>query len=284
MKIQKFAIALTLLAFFYTTTQVFAQKQKMQAEEILAKHLDSIGSAKSREAVKTRIVISDVEFQLQRQNPIVGKSVIASSTEGIVFGISLNAINYQLDKFSYDGKKVRVGFITPGVRSPLSGFIFSYDDVIRKSLLGGTLSASWALLNIPARQSKLDYKGTDKINGKEAYVLEYIAKGGSDVTVKMFFDTKDFRHLRSEYYRVVGAATGGDPISSVGQRETRYRLIEDFSDFKKFNDLNLPSSYKINYTLARGGAPVTEAEWKFKVTEASLNQSLGDNPFDIDAK
>lgn len=271
-----------LIVLSLSVSALFAQK--MNAEDILAKHLDSIGSAKNREAVKTRIIVSDVEFLLQSQNPIVGKSLIASSTEGAIFGINLDTVNYRLDKFSYDGKKVRVGFITPGVRSPLSGFIFSYGDLLRKSLLGGTLSASWALLNVESRQSKLEYKGTEKVNGKETYAIEYLPKGGADVSIRMYFDRENYRHVRSEYHRTVAGRTGADSVSSVQQVQRRYRITEDFSNYKKFGNLNLPSSYKIIYTLSGlGGGEVTKAEWRFKITDASFNQPLGDNAFDINA-
>lgn len=267
---------------FLGANAVFAQK--MTAEEILAKHLESIGSAKNRDAVKTRIIIGDVEFLLQSQNPIPGKSIIASSTEGAIFGINLNTVSYRFDKFSYDGKKVRVGFITPGGRSPLGGFIFSYGDVLKKSLLGGTLSASWALLNAESRQAKMTYEGTEKINGKETHIIEYLPKGGADVFVKMFFDAENFRHVRTEYHRTVAGRTGNDSVSSVQQVQRRYRITEDFSSYKKFGSLNLPSSYKIIYTLSGvGGGEVTKAEWRFKITDASFNQPLGDSAFDIDA-
>jgi hypothetical protein len=256
--------------------------QKMNVEDILAKHLNSIGSVKNRDSVKTRIIVSDVEFLLQAQNPINGKFVMASSTEGAIFGINLEANNYRLDKFSYDGKKIRVGYITPGLRSILGGFILSYEDVLKEGLLGGTLSSSWALLKTEGKP-KLTYGGTDKINGKETYVIEYSPKGGADIDIKIFLDKENFRHVRTEYNKVIAARMSGGGIDrSATQVETRYKVIEDFSNFKKFGVLTLPGSYKIEHSFGRGGLS-TKAEWKFKVTDASFNQPLGDNAFDIDA-
>ncbi len=270
-----------LIVLAVSTNTLFAQKIK--AEDILAKHLDSIGSSKNRDSIKTRIIVSDVEFLLQSQNPIGGKSVVASSTEGVIFGISLDANNYRLDKFSFDGRKTHVGYITPGVRSILGGFIFSYGDVLKEGLLGGTLSSSWALLNVEGRKSRLTYEGTEKIDKKETYVIEYLPKGGADLSIKMYFDQENFRHVRSEYNRINAARMGGGVDNSASRVETRYRLIEDFSNFKKFGELTLPSSYKINYTVGGGGGIATKAEWKFKITDASFNQPLGDNAFDINA-
>ena len=258
--------------------------QKMTAEDILAKHLDSIGSAKSRASVKTRIIVSDVEFLRQKQNPITGKSVIASSNEGVVFGMTLKAVNYQGDKYSFDGKRIRVGYTQPGIRSSIGNFLTSYDTLLKDGLLGGTLSSSWALLDTAGRKSKLTYGGTEKIDDKETYVLEFQPKGGADITIKMYFDSKNFRHVRSIYSRVIGARIGSGGVdSSASQIETRHRVIEDFSDFKKYGgELTLPSSYKLSYSIIGGAATLNDA-WTFKVTDVSFNQPLGDAAFDIDA-
>ncbi len=282
MKLMKFTAFCLSLTFFLCADTTFAQK--MTAEDVLAKHLDSIGSAKSRDSIKTRIIVSDAEFLRQKQNPITGKSIIASSNEGAVFGINLDAINYRLDKFSFDGKRIRVGYIQPGIRSTLGNFLTSYETLLKDGLLGGTLSSSWALLDTAGRKSKLTYDGTEKIDGNETYVLEFQPKGGADITVKMYFDGKNFRHVRTVYSRVIGARIGSGGVDSSGRQvETRHRLIEDFSDFKKYGGaLTLPSSYKISYSIV-GGALTLNDLWKFKVTDASFNQPLGDNAFDIDA-
>ena len=75
---------------------------------------------------------------------------------------------------------------------------------------------------------------------------------------------------------------GGGVNDSASRVETRYRLTEDFSNFKKFGDLTLPSSYKISHTIA-GGALSNKTEWTLKITDASFNQPLGDNAFNIDS-
>jgi hypothetical protein len=280
MKLTKFLTFSMLLVLALSAGNLFAQK--MTAEEVLAKHLDSIGSAQSRDAVKTRIIVSDVEFLRQRLNPIQGKSIIASTNEGVMFGINLDAVDYRLDKFSYDGEKVRVGYIQPGIRSILGNFILSYDSILKDGLLGGTLSSSWALLNAKGGQFKLSYDGTEKIEGMETHVLEFQPKGGSDLTVKMYFESKNFRHIRTTYNRIIGARMAGNVDGSGRQPESRYRIVEDFSNFKKFGQLTLPSAYKIDYTFGGAGA-TNNFLWKLKVTDASFNQALGDNAFDIDA-
>lgn len=280
MKLLKFSALCLSLVFTLSATASFGQK--MLPEEILAKHLNSIGSAKSRESVKTRIIVSDAEFLRQKQNPIKGKSIMASSAEGAVFGINLEAVDYRLDKFSFDGKKVHVGYIQPGIRSILGSFILSNNIVLKEGLLGGTLSSSWALLNTEGRKARLTYEGTGTIDGKETYIIGYTPKSSTDVEVKMYFDSRNFQHLRTEFNQVIAARIGGGVDNSTRNVGTRLKLVEDFSNFKRFGELTLPSSYKIDYTIA-GGAATINYQWKFKVTDASFNQPLGDNAFDIEA-
>ena len=257
--------------------------QKMTAEEVLTKHLESIGSAKNREAIKSRIIVSDVEFLLQKQNPVNGKAVMASTNQGVIYGINLESSNLLPDKFSFDGKKTRVGYVSQGVRSLLGGFIISNPTVLKDGLLGGALSSSWGLLNIENRKPKLSYSGTEKIEKKETHIIEYQPKGGSDMTIKMYFDAETFRHVRSEYSVIIAARMGTGGVDDSARRvDTRYRLTEDFSKFERRGDLILPSVYKITYEVA-GGAATNKAEWKFKVTDVSFNQPLGEAAFDIDA-
>lgn len=280
MKLFKSFLTIMCFVFVIGATTLFAQK--MQPADVLAKHLDSISSAKNREAVKTRIIVSNAKFRRQSSAPYVGKSVIASSKDGAIFGMTFDSNEYPLDKFSFDGNKVKIGYIRPGNRSVLGGFLLSYEELMKEGLLGGTLSSSWSLLNTESKKSKLSYEGESKIEGKETFVLRYSPKGGSDLDIKMYFDKKNFQHLRTEYNRVVAAQMGRTVDGSAKQVESRYRMVEDFSKFKNYGGLNLPSEYKIFYS-ERGPIRTAEYTWEFNVTDVSFNQPLGSNAFDIDA-
>ena len=43
---------------------------------------------------------------------------------------------------------------------------------------------------------------------------------------------------------------GDRPIASASRIESRYRLVEDFSDFKEVNGFTLPHSYSIQYSVS----------------------------------
>lgn len=156
--------------------------------------------------------------------------------------------------------------------------------------MGGTLSSSRALLNTDLKKPKLSYEGTKKVNGREAFVLSYSPKNGSDLTIKMYFDNQNYRHIRTEYSRVIGAVMGSNVDSSAGRSDSRYRVVEDFSDFQKAGNLTLPGTYKFSYSFFGSGStqfarnPNRELELKFSLTNFSFNDPLDVNAFNIAAK
>ncbi|CAN5828730.1 MAG: hypothetical protein H0X72_06255 [Acidobacteria bacterium] len=279
MNIFKVSVFFVCLVF---PTSVFAQK--MKAEDVLAKHLESIGTADIRVSIKTQIVVGDalVKFISPRNTDVQGRIVLASAAEKNFLGMSLNAIEYPQEKFSFDGKNAKVGFIKDGFRSKLGNFVVANDLLLEESLLGGTLSTSWALLDVAAKKPKLSFDGTKKIDGKEVYVLGYSPKGGGDVDIKLYFDKETFRHVRTEYKRTSSAAIGLRPEQSSRFSESRLKITEDFSDFKAEKGLTLPHNYRLFYsTIGQNGT--TEIEWNFNLTEFSFNQNLAPNTFVIEA-
>lgn len=279
MNIFKVSVFFVCLVF---STSVFAQK--MKAEDVLAKHLESIGTAEARASTKTQIVVGDalVKFISPRNTDVQGRIVLASAAEKNFLGMSLNAIEYPQEKFSFDGKNAKVGFIKDGFRSKLGNFVVANDLLLEESLLGGTLSTSWALLDVAAKKPKLSFDGTKKIDGKEVYVLGYSPKSGGDVDIKLYFDKETFRHVRTEYKRTSSAAIGLRPEQSSRFSESRLKITEDFSDFKAEKGLTLPHNYRLFYsTIGQNGT--TEIEWNFNLTEFSFNQNLAPNTFVIEA-
>jgi len=216
----------------------------------------------------------------------VGKGVILSSGDKNLWGFNLNSNNYPQDRFGFDGKETQAGYIRPGTRSALGGFILSYKELLREGLLGGTLLSSWTLLDQNARKAKVRYDGTKNIDSREVHVLDFSPRGGSDLNIKMYFDAENFRHLRTEYSRTISARQGASVDSSSSQSPTYYRLTENFSDFQTVNGLTIPKTYKINYSFT--GASVLTAnrqlEWSFNVVNISTNQELGPESFNIEAK
>ncbi|HZI49147.1 MAG TPA: hypothetical protein VFD75_15230, partial [Pyrinomonadaceae bacterium] len=87
--------------------------------------------------------------------------------------------------------------------------------------------------------------------------------------------------VRTEYERSVIAQMGSNPETSASQSETRYKLTEDFSDFKKEGGLTLPHGYKIQLEiLGRNGS--FRAFWDVTLSRFEFNQKIDPTTFDVD--
>jgi hypothetical protein len=263
--------------------------QKISLEDVLVKHRESIGAKDKLEAIKNQLVLTDAQFTFKGSALVLrGKALILSAGGKSLWGMNFNSNDYPVDRFAFDGKDIRVGRPTPSSRSLLGEFIFNNHSLLKNGLLGGTLSSSWALLNTDNKNAKISYEGIKTIDGKEALLLSYAPKGGSDVSVKIYFDPQSYRHIRTEYTLVRAAATGSTIDNSAGQSGTIYKITEDFSDFSKVSGITLPRTYKITYARSGTAAVTTfdktnrDAEWTFTVISVGFNRELDQNSFNID--
>jgi hypothetical protein len=256
---------------------IAAAQGKMKPEEIIAKHLESIGKSETIAAVKTRLFQG--KSQARKINSAIdttvnGKGYLVSSSEKLVFQMNFEAMtsaDYQREHIGYDGNNFNIPFATESKRSALGDFIFSYKEVVKQGLFGGVLTSNWALLDAKNRVSKFEYKGTEKVGSAETHVLRVVPRGGSGLTIKMFFDTQTFRHLRTIYYQETQPLT---TITEEGRVSgIRYKLIEDFSNHKQISGLTLPTSYKIDYTL-ESPSRLNQYEWKLDLSRFDFNAEV----------
>lgn len=107
--------------------------QKMSAEDILAKHLESIGTKENRAQIKNQLVVGDVQIKIAGNTSIIaGKALIISAGEKNMWGMNLASNEYPQDRFAYNGKDTAVGFARPGAYSDIGRFILSYREMLRE--------------------------------------------------------------------------------------------------------------------------------------------------------
>src|SRR4030095_5034362 len=146
---------------------------------------------------------------------------------------------YPREQFGFNGSTFMAAFVTPGVRSVLGSFLMTNDVIFKQGLMSGALSSTWPLLEAGSN-SQLEYVGTKKIEDREVHELRYRPRGGSDLEISLYFDKENFRHLRTEYKRIIPAQMDTRAYTNVQTRESRYKMTEDFSLFKPEGDLMLP--------------------------------------------
>lgn len=285
---------LTLFIAFGLFSGALNGQDKLTPEEVIAKHLESIGTAEARSAVKSVLIVgtSKAVFRGRGGGSTAGVAVLASEGEKNLIGMKFDNVEYPFEKMGYDGKDFSVGYITPGNPSTLGQFLRINENSFKHGILGGTLSTSWELLDFDQNKAKIKYSGTEKVNGKKLHKLKYEPKKGSDMTITMFFDSETFHHVRTEYKRTFAANIGGGfgganssasrVDNSAGQSETRYTLIEEFDDFRTENKLMMPHSYKIYIEILSGNGTATR-EWTMSLQKFNFNQAIDPKEFRVDS-
>ena len=261
-----------------------AASQKLKPVDVVSRHLESIGSAKARESVKARIIsgTAQVIFRTEPAGQAIGKAVLASEGTKNLVGMSFPSPVYPREQLGFNGSSFVAAFATPGVRSVLGNFLMTNKIIFREGLMSGALSSAWPLLDPEARNARLEYSGTREIDNRILHELKYLPRGGSDLKISLFFDSQGFRHVRTEYERSVAAQMDSRSMTNIQTRESRYRLIEDFSLFRQEGDLILPHIYTIKLSVDTQGGTFL-AEWTLKLTQFSFNEKIDPAAFSISA-
>ena len=277
-----FGMMLVALLVLCSASQHSSATDKIKPEDLVAKHLESIGTKASRSSVTTRIIAgtSQVIFRTPPPGQATGRAVMASEGNKSLIGMSFQSPVYPREELGFNGNSFIAAYVTPGIRSSLGGFLMTHDLIFKQGLMGGTLSSAWPLLDLNARGPQLEYAGTRKVGNRTLHELKYLPRGGSDLQIKLFFDQETFTHVRTEYERVIAAPTGDRAYANVQEREVRYKMVEEFSDFKKEGELTLPHTYKINLAVDSQNGTFL-ADWMITLTQFSFNQKIDPRSFSI---
>jgi hypothetical protein len=275
--------ALVCSALLASTVQLTAKDAKLKPEEVVAKHLESLGMAGAIAAIKTRATAgtAQVIFRLPSPGQIVGKGNIFSEGRKLRIQMTFGALEYPAEQLAFDGEHVTVSQVRPGQRSNLGSFIYQYDMLMKEGLLGGAMTSAWALLDTPGRQPKLEYTGLKKVDGKQVHEMKYRAKkGAGDLQVSLYFDPETFRHVCTISKLIQPASMGRSPAESSGQRDTLYQIKEDYSDFKEEDSVTFPHAYKLVYTM-EGQSRTVLVDYNMTIEQVSHNQKVDPKYFSV---
>ena len=262
----------------------------LKPEDIVARHLDSIGTSAARAASKTRVLQGPAEFKIlvgSGGTGVAGKSGLVSEGRKSVLMVKLSNGDYRGEQFVTDGDKVYIAATRADhLRSAFGEFVHSQDEIVREGLIGGTLTTAWALLNLDANHPKLTYNGEKKIDGVEAYEIGYHSRRKDDLVIHLYFDKDTYRHVMTTYTLnlvsgMAPGANGADVTQSVKQKETRYTIEEKFSDFRSAEGLTLPAKYVIHFTQELQDSTTEVFEWDIATDEFSNNLTLDPRNFQI---
>jgi hypothetical protein len=245
--------------------------EKMKPEEVVAHHLDAVGTEAARAAGR------NVEGSCALAAPasdgiagaLLGRFAFDSEASRFALRMKFSSQAYPAESFSLERGKSDVGFVLPGKRSGIGNFLSTNDVILREGLLGGVLNAGWPLSGLAARGAKVSYDGLKNLEGRELHRLRYRAKKGQDVLdISLYFDPDTFRHVASVYKTSRAQQLGTSMEASSSEPDMYLQVQETFGDFKSAKGLTLPTSWTIRYEMQ---AKVTQY-WKYDLAIETLEK------------
>jgi len=291
--------ALLLLAFILISNIVVSAQQeknsdkdqkkpaKISVEELVAKHIASIGSADVIAGIKSRVMVGEGKLESKLGSAFIlnGTGQIASQGDKVLFAMIFNSPQYPYEKAAFDGNDQSLG-LPNGKRTFLGDFLKSQNSILKDGLFTGALSTAWPLLDLKSGNSvKLEYAGTSKIDDRQCYKIKYSSGRSGNLKTTLYFDAETYRHIRTTYEYTIEPRIGTSSTDvRSSSRIERYSLREDFSDFKMAGKLILPFTYTINITneLQIVSQPGTNSrEWTFTVLQVYYDEPLEATVFKV---
>ena len=247
-----------------------ALAQKVKLDDLIKGHLESIGSAESRSAAENLLISGTGSIVCQRGcvGNIEGPATVASAMGKRLLAMKFNNLNYPGERFLFNGKNVEVARLPSTQYSVLGLFFYQYNMLLREGLVGGTLTLGWPFLDLENTNPKLRYRGLKKMDGRQLHQVEFSPrKGRSDFTIHLYFEPDTFRHVISRYRTSLDGLAGAN---------TRYTIVEKFSDFIVEDGLTLPHSYEMQFE-----SHVHLLTWRMELTGFQTSQEIDPAMFDV---
>jgi len=152
---------------------------------------------------------------------------------------------------------------------------------MKDGLLGGELGTGWVLDHLDQHRVKLEYAGTEKRDGRQLQVIEYISKNNGGMIVKLYFEPETHHHVMTMYSFARAAIIAHNDIANARQSSTLRTLEERFSDFQTENGITLPRKYGLRYTQQLQDGTTNVYDWDMSVEKAVENPILDPANFKV---
>lgn len=255
-----------------------------KAMELIAKHLQSLGTSDVRNQVKSRVIEGGATYRILigGSGAVDGRAVFASEGKKSNLLLKINTVEYRGEQFICDGNKTfTAGTYSDKSRSEFGGFLRGEDIVLREGLLGGAWSTAWALSDPAVRGAKLKYVGRKTVDGRELEAIAYQPKKSTDLEITLFFDPETFHHVMTTYKASMQAGIASTDIDTPQRQPTRYRIEERFSEFQTTDGFTLPSRYDLRFTEELASGFTKTIEWEVKANRILTNVTLDPRNFEI---
>lgn len=250
-----------------------AKEPKPTSDAIIAKHLDSIGSAEARAAAVFRMSQGKVVFAeiIQHSLHLEGAATLVSQERKQRWEFRFGNPQYPGEQFVFDGDRGMVATVDQTSRSRLGNFLFLQEEVLREGLFGGVLSTAWPLLNTQRTNPSLKYEGLKKVDGQQLHEISYVPRKRSEsgeLSIHLYFEPETYHHVLT-VYRVTMQHDSGQTLSDPNQ--TTVIVEERFRDFQQVDGLTLPRHWDIRYRVEPQNVPQVY-DWDVTLSQIGNNK------------
>jgi hypothetical protein len=227
--------------------------QKLNLEDVLAKHAEAVGPAGARAMVKSRRAEGSIRMQVITggQGNIEGNLTIESETGNMLLHAAFPGGDFTGERLLLRDGRLDVArtMVDRGARTIFGEFMYGNDAPMREGLMGGVLRSDWVLLD-PEARSRLKYDGLKKVEGQDLHQLTFRSRKAAELRVNIYLDPQTFRHVRTTYRLTQPAPQAATPEQASRQRETRWVLEERFDNYGPVDGLQLPESWTLRFTVS----------------------------------
>jgi hypothetical protein len=278
--LRKFVTCFAFAFLLLSSLSALCDDRTTTLDELLKKHLDSIGSSEARSAAQARAASGKFSMEVVQGGTggAVGDAGVISSGKMNKIMMKTDSPRYAGERFWFTGKHVVAPVTDVASRTYLSDFMYHNESVLRDGLFSGVISTSWALLDLNGRGAKLKYDGIKTIDGQDLHQVTYIPKkSAGELEIHLYFDPQTFHHVMSRYrYEVapyMNVAPGRDrQATTQNASKTIYTIEERFSEFKTVDGITLPSVWDIKYSVEPVRAILLH--WRVELTRVTSNPNV----------
>jgi hypothetical protein len=226
------------LLVVFITPAAAQQPAKLTGAEIIDKHLSAVGGKEAIGRIKTRVALGTA----RKDNDAAVNVAILSQAPNRVTGLyQFEGYNWQL---TYDGSK---SIFKPVFAKATAPVMQKYMDILATGTMFNDVSVYNALAGGEIESVKFEAKGTKKVKGKPAYIVEMKRDKGD--AIRLLFDTESFMWVRTEYGTVRLTKPMGTFTNEITSKdeETTYDFFVETSEFKEIDGVKLP--YRLEMTI-----------------------------------
>lgn len=262
---------------------------KITADELLKKHVASVGTVEDLAAVKSRVFVGTGKMVTKKVTPgafgqLTGTAQLASVGDMFLFAMLFESPVYPYEKAAYDGKNISVG-IPQGRKTQLAEYLKAQPAILKDGLFGGVLSGGWPLFDMKSKKSaKLEMNGTAKVKDRYCYKVKYSSGKTGDLKTVLYFDAETFRHVQTIYEYTIQERIGTSSTDRSNSLLEYYTLTESFSDFNIAGKLTVPFTYDIGTDgqgqLVQSGG-LGAMNWTVTIRQAYFDEALSPESFKV---